>query len=77
MIDVPLVEISTNSSHICSRKGPETPKKGPFHGYCIAMKTFENLQLDNCKCYTNETYTVMKLIKMLNLAEEWGVTHRV
>ena len=41
--DVPLVEILRNLSHICRRKGPETPQKGPFHGCCIAMKTFENL----------------------------------
>ena len=25
MKDIPLVEISTNSNHICGRKGPETP----------------------------------------------------
>ena len=43
MKDVPLVEISANSSHICRRKGPETSQKGPFHGCCIATKTFENL----------------------------------
>ena len=43
MKDVPLFEISANSSHICRRKGPETPQKGPFHGCCIATKTFENL----------------------------------
>ena len=43
MKDVPLVEISANSSHICMRKGPETPQKGPFHGCSIATKTFENL----------------------------------
>ena len=24
-------------------KGPRTPQKGPFHGSCIATKTFENL----------------------------------
>ena len=28
---------------IFTEEGPETPQKGPFHGYCIAMKTFENL----------------------------------
>ena len=43
MKDVPLVEISTNSSHIYNRKGPETPQKGPFHGCCITMITFDSL----------------------------------
>ena len=41
--DVPLVEISANSSHISRRKGPETTQKWPFHGCCITTKTFENL----------------------------------
>ena len=41
--DVPLIEISANLSHICRRKGLETPQKSPFHGCCIATKTFENL----------------------------------
>ena len=43
MKNVPLVEILASSSHIWGRKGPETPQKGPFHGCCIPMKTFENL----------------------------------
>ena len=43
MKDVPLVEISANSSHICRRKGRKTSQKEPFHGCCIATKTFENL----------------------------------
>ena len=55
MRDLPLVKISANLSHIRGRKGPETPQKVPLHGCCIAMKTFENLKLDNHKCYTNET----------------------
>ena len=40
--DVPLVEVSANSSHIWIRKGPETHQKGPIHRCCITMKTFEN-----------------------------------
>ena len=35
MKDVTLVKISANSSYIWWRKGPETPRKGPFHGCCI------------------------------------------
>ena len=56
MKDAPLVEISANSSHICKRKALKIPQKGPFHRCCIATKTFENLELDNHKCYTNDTY---------------------
>ena len=40
---LPLVQISTNSSDILGRKTQEPPKKGPFHGSCIATKTFETL----------------------------------
>ena len=42
MKDVPMVEISANSSHFCRRKGLETSEKGLFHGCCITTKTFKN-----------------------------------
>ena len=53
-----LVKISAKSTHIWGRKGPETPEKGQMapDGCCIATKTFENLKIDNQKCFTNKTF---------------------
>ena len=67
---------------------PEIPQKeATFHGYCILnTKRFENLQLDNHKCYTNETYQNYESLtsylyhlpwhKAFNLAEDRGVTYQ-
>ena len=74
---MPLVEISANSSHICGRKGPETPPKRPFHGCCIATKTFENLtNLTTTNATLMKLTTIMYLYKIFNLAKDWCVKRR-
>ena len=64
--DVPLVEILANLSQIL--------QNGPFHGCCIATKTFQNLTTTNAALI--KLTTIMYFHKIFNLARDWGVTHR-
>ena len=36
--------------------GPKNPQNSPIHGCSVALKTFENLELENYKCYEDETW---------------------
>ena len=84
MKDVPLVEISANSSHVCGGKGPETLPPPPTHPQRDHFMDATSLQ-KHLKIYnlTTTNATLMKLITIIylhrtfNLAEDWGVTHRV
>ena len=77
MKDVPLVKISTNLSHICRRKDPETPPKGGH--FMDAASPRKVLNIYN---FTITNATLMKLTmimyphKTFNLVEDWAVTHR-
>ena len=77
MKDVPLVEISTNLSHICGRKGPETSQKAPFHECCAAspQKHLKIYNLANTNSTLMKLTMIMYLHKRFNMAEDWDVTH--
>ena len=51
-----LVQISKESDHISGSYGQKTTQKQPAVVVFAATKTFENSQLGNHKCFTNETY---------------------
>ena len=74
---LPLVEISANWSHICGRKGPETPKRGHFMDAASPQKHLKIYNLTTANATLIKLTTIMYLHKTFNLAKDWGVTHRV
>ena len=79
MKDVPLVEISTSSSHICWTKGPEPPPPPPLPENATTMivalpsKYLEIYNLIMANATLMNLTTVMYLHKHFNLTEDWGV----
>ena len=78
MKGVPLVNISTKSSHICGRKSPETPlpKRGHFMDAALPRKHLKIYNLKTTSVALMKLTTIMYLHKTFNLAEDWGVTYR-
>ena len=74
--DVPLVEILTNFSHICRRKGPEPPQRGHFMDAALPRKHLEIHNLATTNATLMKLTTIMYLHKTFNLAKDWGVIHR-
>ena len=56
MMDYPWSKFQEIRAMFWGERAKKPPKKGPFHGCCIAMKTFENLQFNNDKWCKDETY---------------------
>ena len=77
---LPLVEIAANWSHICGRKGPETPpppppKRGHFMDAASPRKHLKIYNLTATNATLMKLTTIMYLHKAFNLAKDWGVTH--
>ena len=71
--------MSENLCHIRERKGSETPPKrmGGFMDAALPQKHLNIYNLTATYAKLMKLTISMYLHKMLNLLEDWGVTHRV
>ena len=76
MKEVPLVEISTNSSHIfAGQRAQKPPKSGHFMDAALPRKHLKISNLTITNATLMKLTMIMSLHKRFNVAEDWGVTH--
>ena len=76
MKDVPLVEISANSSIFAGERAQKPPPASLPPQKVSFSKCLKIYNLTTTNATLMKLTTIMYLHKMFNLAEDWGITHR-